>query len=173
MLEKEDLGRELVAECRRRLVEESLPRARKCLSLLSEEDVWHRPNDETASVGNLLLHLSGNVRQWIVSGLGAAPDRRLRQKEFDERGPLPKKELLERLEATLEEACRVLDSLDAASLLERRTVQGFEVSGVSILVHVVEHFSYHVGQITYFTKSRKNVDLKYYGKRDLDRTGPQ
>jgi uncharacterized damage-inducible protein DinB len=155
-------GEALIEETKRRLFKDSQPRVHKCLAQLSEEEIWHRPNAETVSVGNLVLHLCGNVRQNIVSGLGGAPDRRQRALEFAEPGPIPAAELLSRLDETLAEAGRALDRIDPASLLEIRRVQGFDESKLSILVHVVEHFSYHVGQITYFVKSKKAVNLGYY-----------
>jgi len=165
-----DFGRALLAEARRRLIGDSLPRIRKCLGLLAEEEIWRRPNAETPSVGNLVLHLMGNVRQYIVSGLGGAPDRRRRSAEFAETGPLPTPELLSRLEALMAEVEATLGRVDPASLLAKRRVQGFDESGLSILVHVVEHFSYHVGQISYVVKSRQAVDLKYYDGVNLEAT---
>lgn len=165
-----DFGRALLVEARRRLLGESVPRLKKCLGLLSQEEVWRHPNAETASVGNLVLHLLGNVRQYVVSGLGGAPDRRRRAQEFAEAGPLPTSELLSRLDALVAEVEEALDRVDPVSLLEKRRVQGFEESGLSILVHVVEHFSYHVGQISYVTKARLAVDLKYYDGVNLEAT---
>jgi uncharacterized damage-inducible protein DinB len=166
-----ELGRALVEEAARRLFDESLPRLRKSVPLLSESELWHRPNLETVSAGNLILHLCGNVRQWIVSGLGGEADRRERDREFSETGPIPAAELMARLESTMAEARRVLEQVDPGSLLEPRRVQGFDETGLSILVHVVEHFSYHVGQLSYIVKSKRAVDLKYYGDLDLNRTG--
>lgn len=165
------LGRALVAETRRRLFDESLPRLETCLSLLTEEEIWHRPNPQTNSVGNLVLHLAGNVRQWIVHALGAAADTRDRSREFAEEGPLPTAHLLERIRSALDDVDRTLDELDPRSLLEPRKVQGFTETGVSILVHVTEHFSYHVGQITYVVKATKNVDTGYYAGVELETTG--
>ena len=121
-------------------------------------------------MGNLVLHLCGNVRQYVIAGLGGAADVRERAKEFTERGPLPRAELLERLEQTLAEAGKVLDRLDPARVLEKQTVQGFEYDGVGILVHVVEHFSYHTGQLAYFVKARKGIDLGFYRGVDLSLT---
>lgn len=167
----EALGRALVAETRRRLFDESLPRLEKCLSLLTEEEIWDRPNPETNSVGNLVLHLAGNVRQWIVHALGGAPDVRERSREFAERGPIPTPELLVRITSALDDVHRVLDDLEPRSLLEPRQVQGFSETGVSILVHVTEHFSYHVGQITYVVKAKKNLDTGYYAGVELETTG--
>jgi uncharacterized damage-inducible protein DinB len=165
-----ELGKALIAECRRRLFDESAPRLTKCLELMTEEQIWSRPNAATASAGNLVLHLCGNARQWIVSGLGGAPDSRRRDEEFAERGPIPTGELVARLESTMSDVAATLDRLDPATLLEARRVQGFEESGLSILVHVVEHFSYHVGQVSYIVKSMKAVDLGYYAGRDLNET---
>jgi uncharacterized damage-inducible protein DinB len=164
-------GRALIEETKRRLFRDSQPRVHKCLARLSEEEIWQRPNDETVSIGNLVLHLCGNVRQNILSGLDGQPDRRQRALEFSERGPIPAAELLRRLDELMAEVDAALDRLDPASLLDVRRVQGFDESGLSILVHVVEHFSYHVGQMTYFVKSRKAVDMGYYAGYDLNVTG--
>lgn len=160
----------LIAETRRRLIGEGVPRIKKCLAELSETEIWHRPNEQSNSVGNLVLHLCGNVRQWVLTGLGKQPDTRQRQAEFDEKGPVPTEELIHRLENVMIEVEKVLDDLTASQLLQTVNVQGFSETGVSVLVHVVEHFSYHVGQITYFTKWKKNMDTGYYRGMDLEAT---
>jgi uncharacterized damage-inducible protein DinB len=170
MSDNQQIAQLLIEECRHRLFAESLPRLRKCLAQLSDEEIWFRPNAETVSVGNLVLHLCGNVGQWVVSTLGEQPDHRRRDEEFAERGPLPVAELERRLESRMQGVAAVLDALSPADLTKVYDVQGFQQTGVSILVHVVEHFSYHVGQITYNVKSRKGIDLRYYGDRDLNRT---
>lgn len=161
------LSQALIAECERRIFGESVPRLKKCLSLLNEEDVWFRPNAETISVGNLILHLCGNVRQWLIGALGGNPDNRQRDAEFSEQGPIPVPNLLQRLTILQADSLVVLHRLDDSALVKKYTVQGFEESGVSILVHVIEHFSYHTGQISYYTKTRKAIDLNYYGSADL------
>jgi uncharacterized damage-inducible protein DinB len=165
------LAAAVIQEVRRRLFAECVPRLKTCLSLLADEEIWYRPNAETVSIGNLVLHLCGNVRQWVLSGLGGQPDTRRRQAEFDEPGPLPASELLQRLDAVMADVARLLDRLTAWQLLDRRRVQGFDETGVAILIHVTEHFSYHVGQITYAVKSRKAIDVGYYKGVDLGRTG--
>ena len=167
----DELGAALIKECRRRIYDESLPRIKKCLAQMSVEEIWSRPNEQTVSAGNLVLHLAGNVRQYIVATLGGVPDLRERQKEFDAAGPMPTAELLGHLEKSLADASAVLDRLDPAKLLETHRVQGFVESGLSILVHVAEHLSYHTGQIAYIVKSRKNVDLGFYRGKDLNRKG--
>lgn len=166
-----EFGRALVEECKRRLFEESYPRIQKCIGMLTEEEIWRRPNEELVSVGNLVLHLCGNVRQWICSGLGRQPDERHRAREFSETGPIPTDELLKRLADTVHDAKDVLDGVDTDLLLERRSVQAYEETGLSIIIHVVEHFSYHTGQITYYTKLVKHVDTGYYAGHDLSRRG--
>jgi uncharacterized damage-inducible protein DinB len=138
---------------------------------LSVEEIWARPNEQTVSAGNLVLHLAGNVRQYVIATLGGVPDVRERQAEFDAPGPMPTAELLERLEKTMAEAAGVIDRVDVTRLLETHRVQGFVESGLSILVHVVEHFSYHTGQLAYIVKSRKNVDLGFYRGKNLNAKG--
>lgn len=168
MATAEELTRGLVAETRRRLVDESLPRIRRCLERLDDGEIWRRPNAHTSSLGNLVLHLAGNVRQYLVSGLGGAPDVRNRAGEFSEKGPVPRPELLERLETAVAEAMKAIEGLTPEALAKVYTVQGFRETGLSILVHVVEHFSYHTGQIAYTVKGLKDVDLGFYRGRDLD-----
>jgi uncharacterized damage-inducible protein DinB len=158
----------LIDEAKHHLLEESLPRLQKAVPLLDDEKLWHRVNEHTNSVGNLLLHLEGNVRQWILGGLGGESDERLREREFSTRGGVGGATLLARMEKTLSEAALVLDRLDPERILGKRRIQGEEVTGLQAIVHVVEHFSYHVGQVTHMVKALENVDLGYYSGRDLD-----
>ncbi len=164
----EEINQLLIREVRRRLMEEGTVRIKQCLSELTTDEVWFRPNQHSNSVGNLVLHLCGNVRQWVVSGLGGRQDTRQRSAEFDERGPLPTHTLLARLDTVMQEVNEVLDNLPPDVLTKPVVIQGFQETGLSVLVHVVEHFSYHVGQITYFVKWRKNLDTGYYDGMDLE-----
>lgn len=161
----------LLTEVRRRLFDESIPRLEKCLGMMSESEIWHRPNENSNSVGNLVLHLCGNCRQWVISTLGHVPDERQRQQEFDERGPIPTPDLIRMLHTLREELNRVLHTLSPDMLAQTYDVQGYSETGLGILLHVVEHFSYHVGQVTYYVKASKDVDTRYYAGQDLDRTG--
>jgi len=154
-----------------RLFEESLPRLLSCVDEVSDEQLWYRPNDNSNSIGNLVLHLTGNVNQWINTGLGGDQDNRDRQSEFDERGSSkPRKVMIEELSMVMDRAREVLTELSSDELLSIHTVQGYKESGISIVMHVVEHFSYHVGQATYIVKSVKNIDTAYYSGEDLDIT---
>jgi uncharacterized damage-inducible protein DinB len=167
----DQIARAFLAEARRLLSQDYLPKIERCLERLEDGAVWWRPNAASNSVGNLLLHLEGNARQWIVAGVGGAEDRRARQGEFDagtERqegeSPLPTaQELLARLRATVEEVDAVLARLDPQSLLERRRIQCLsEVAVLTAVFHVVEHFSMHTGQIILLTKLRAGRDLGFY-----------
>src|SRR5580704_8382755 len=138
-----------------------LSRILRSLNELSDEEIWWRPNEASNSAGNLALHLSGNVRQWIVSGLGGAADVRKRDLEFGERGPLPRRELAARLRKSVGEARRVLRRLTEADLKHKHTIQGFHVTGLEAVSHVYEHFSHHAGQIIYITEMQKGKDLRF------------
>lgn len=129
--------------------------------MLSQEQVWWRPHSTSNSVGNLVLHLAGNVRQWIVCGLGGDMDRRERDKEFSERGPVRRRDLIQRLESTVREADRVLTKLSAGDLARTYRIQGFRVSGLAAIAHVTEHFAHHAGQIIYVTKLQTSMDLRF------------
>jgi len=156
------VGAAFLAESRRYLTREYLVKIGTCVALVSDADLWWRPNEQSNSIGNLLLHLAGNVRQWIVAGVGGAPDARHRQSEFDERGPLPRGEVLRRLEAAVADADRVLASLRVEQLTAPRTIQGRDVTVFHAIFHVVEHFAMHTGQISYLTKQRTGRDLGFY-----------
>lgn len=157
-----------IAEIKRRLFEENIPRLKKCLEKLSDEQIWYRPNNSSNSVGNLVLHLHGNVRQWVVAGLAKNPDVRERQKEFDERGPVPREQMVADMDKLMMEVDHILNQVRSKDLLEVQNVQGYQESGLSILVHITEHFSYHVGQMTYIVKMLKDTDMGYYDGHDLN-----
>jgi uncharacterized damage-inducible protein DinB len=151
----------LLADSRKLLAKEHLPKIAKCLQHLSEEEIWWRPNAASNSAGNLVLHLCGNVRQWIISNLGERADVRDRDKEFAERGPIARKVLVEQLKRTVQEACEVLGRLPEATLSRKFTIQGLHVTGLEAVAHIVEHFAYHTGQIIYITKLKRGEDLKF------------
>ncbi|MCC6462201.1 MAG: DUF1572 family protein [Saprospiraceae bacterium] len=149
-------------------LDESTRMVQKCFAELAEEDIWKRPNPASNSVGNLILHLCGNITQYILSSLGEQEDRRQRDAEFAAREGYSKAELLERLVHTLEQATATIRAADADSLARVRSVQGFRFSGVGIILHVVEHYSYHTGQIAFWTKMLKDKDLGFYADFDLN-----
>lgn len=123
-----------------------------CLGQLDDEQLWNRPAGDLNSIANLLLHLRGNLTQWIISGLGGAPDVRNRPLEFTQRKPIPRAELIAGLESAIESARGVLESLDANELLRRRRIQGFDVSGIQALFETVAHFRGHSQEIVHMTR---------------------
>lgn len=161
---------QLRKETKRRILEESIPRCIQCLNQLSDVEIWYRPNGNVVSVGNLILHLCGNARQWILAGIFDHPDHRQRQQEFDTQGPLDRSFLLDKLTELSRDLDKAIDTLTVTHLTQMKTVQGFDESVLGILIHVIEHFSYHTGQIVYFTKSQKDIDMKFYEGLDLDIT---
>lgn len=160
-----DVGREFLERSSRFLTHEHLPRVRAAVEALDADDLWWRPNDASNSVGNLLLHMAGNLRQWVVHGVGGAEDVRRRDDEFAAREG-DRDELLDRLRAAVREAAWTLDRLDPARLREPRTIQGMDVTALHAVYHAVEHFSMHAGQILWIVKLRTGEDLGFYRVED-------
>jgi len=147
---------------------ENTPRIAKCLNELIESEIWLRPNEASNSIGNLILHLCGNIRQYAISSLGGKPDTRIRDEEFAAKGGYNRLQLLGMLESTVEEAINTILESNEDNLLKTRIVQGFHLSGTGIIIHVTEHFSYHTGQIAFMTKMLKGKDLGFYSGIDLN-----
>ena len=156
-----DLTVPILKEARRVLIEFYPQLITRCLKILSEEDIWWRPNRASNSVGNLILHLQGNVRQWIISGLGGQPDRRERDREFAATGPIPRRALLAGFRKTIKEADSVLGTIKTADMVRMFSIQGFDVTGLQAVCHVAEHFAFHAGQIIFVTKLKQGKDLKF------------
>jgi uncharacterized damage-inducible protein DinB len=136
-----------------------------CLGKLSVDQIWARGHENENAVGNLVLHLDGNVRQWIVHGLGGKPDIRVRDTEFAAQGGLTAEELAARLRKTIGEATAVLAGLTTDQLTQNHEIQTRTVSGVVAVLSVVEHFAQHTGQIVYATKNMTHEDLAFFGPR--------
>jgi hypothetical protein len=130
----------------------ALDRIKHCLDQLTDEQVWWRPSESMNSIGNLILHLCGNVRQWIVAGIGGEPDMRQRPKEFSERGPISKSELLRRLHDVVAEAHEALSKASAQDLLRKRRIQGFDVTGVETIFDSIPHFKGHTQEVIHMTR---------------------
>lgn len=157
-----DIAAAFVDRSRRYLAGEFLPKIERCLDQLTESQIWWRATPDANGVGNLVLHLMGNARQWIVSGVGGAPDVRERQREFDERGPVPSAVLCARLAATFREVDGVLARVTTDELRRRRIVQGTDVSGLEAIYQVVEHVALHTGQIILLTKLHAPGTIRFY-----------
>lgn len=154
---------------RRKLLEEYWPRLRACVESLTDEQVWSRPNAVSNSIGNLILHLNGNVRQWLIASFQRLEDTRDRPAEFKERTLIPASVLIEQLDRTMQQASEVFARLTETDLLTPFEIQGYKVSGLQAVYQVIEHFGMHYGQIVYITKLLRAEDLGFY--RKLEKTG--
>ena len=139
----------------------ALMRIKHCLGQLNDEQVWRRSQPSLNSIGNLILHLCGNLRQWIVAGLGGAADGRDRPAEFSEPGPIPKDELLRKVEAVVDEARAVLARQTARQLVEARRIQGFDVTGLAAIFDSVPHFRGHTQEIVHMTRLQLGDAYKF------------
>jgi uncharacterized damage-inducible protein DinB len=163
-------------QARFRLRDDYLVKITAAIAELTDEQIWWRPNEECNSIGNLVLHLCGNVRQWIVAGVGGARDERDRPKEFARRDPIGRGDLIDLLGGTLAEVDARLAALEAAvaagggdSVLQRVCVpQGSEQTVLDAVFHVVEHFSYHTGQIVLLAKWHVGDRIRFYDDTALD-----
>jgi len=153
-----------------RFRQEYLPRLDQAIAALAPSDLWWRPHDGVTSVGVLLTHLEGNVRQWLLSGLGDEPDQREREQEFEPGDEVDPGVLLERLKKTTQLACHMLDAMDTSRLAEPVEIQGFKMPVLSAIYHVLEHFGWHTGQITWIVKARggPNHGVAYYEDESLN-----
>ncbi|MBL8234763.1 MAG: DUF1572 family protein, partial [Bryobacterales bacterium] len=134
----------------------------QCLEPLDNDQVWARGSDNENAIGNLILHLAGNVRQWIISGVGGKPDVRVRDREFSARGDIDKADLIERLRGIVEDAVAVIRKLDAERLGQKLSIQAYDVTVLEAVMHVVEHFAMHTGQIIFATKMLTHTDMGFY-----------
>jgi uncharacterized damage-inducible protein DinB len=151
------------------LLEHCWTRLKSSVESLTDEQLWWRPNEACNSIGNLLLHLNGNVREWLVVSFNRLEDNRNRPAEFNQRELISASALLDQLGATIQQASEVLARLTPADLLARYEIQGYKVSGLEAVYHVVEHFAMHYGQVLYIVKTINGADLGFYS--ELNKTG--
>ena len=137
-------------------------RIETCINKLTPDQIWARGSENANAAGNLALHLAGNVRQWILHGVGGAPDVRVRDSEFAARGGLDSAELKRRLRSTVDEAAAVIRATPHGRLSERVKIQNYDLTVFEAILHVVEHFAGHTGQIIFATKFLTGEDLGFY-----------
>ena len=136
--------------------------------MLSDTELWLRPNSSSNSIGNLVLHLCGNMTQYIVSALGKNDDNRNRDSEFSAKDGFTAAELLEKMKEVNDRCIKIISALDDKQLTANYEVQGYTMSGIAIVIHVTEHYSYHTGQIVFLTKSLKDTDTGFYKNKNLN-----
>lgn len=165
---EEKLTKEFLNESVFRM-DENTKRIANCIDRLEKVQIWKRPNEYSNSIGNLILHLCGNITQYVISSLGGVKDERERDLEFGIREGFSKAQLMAKLSATVESAINTINAMDPEQLMMKRMVQGFNYSGMANIIHVVEHYSYHTGQIAFWTKFLRNEDLGFYSGQDLNK----
>ena len=143
-------------------------RIESCLDKLTEQQTWARHSDNENAVGNLALHLTGNVRQWILGGVGGEADVRVREREFSARGGSSATELKQRLRSTVDAAVAVIKAVPPGELAARITPQGYNLTKLEAIFHVVEHFAGHTGQIIYAAKFLTGEDLGFFRHLSTD-----
>jgi uncharacterized damage-inducible protein DinB len=129
-----------------------LDKIRTCVALLDEDEVWRRTGAATNSVGNLLLHLAGNLSQWVLEGIGGRPYARQRTREFTSERTASRDTLVARLSEVVGDCRRVIAGLSEDDLAAPRTIQKYSTDGLHAVLHVWEHMSYHTGQIVLLAK---------------------
>ena len=162
---------ELITEFKKHSIyrlEEGLRMLKKALSFVDQEQFWKIPYKKGMSLGNQLLHVQGNMRQYILSSLGKEPDLRHRDREFEYSPEIDKAQLLSELEATVKASIQCIENTTEAEFLKIRKVQAFSFSGLGAVLHAVEHFSYHVGQTAFWVKSMTAQQLGFYEGVDLN-----
>jgi hypothetical protein len=152
----------LFLQCSVEKLTQFVDRIEVCLGKLHENEIWARGRENENAIGNLVLHLTGNVRQWILSALGSDPDNRDRDGEFSARGGHTAADLSGNLRGIVERAAEIVLALNTAQLTRTYEIQKYAVSGVEAVIHVVEHFAMHTGQIIFATKMLTGEDLGFY-----------
>jgi len=136
----------------RDLVVDYANQIRACVAELNDEQIWWRPNPTSNSIGNLVLHLCGNLSHFIIKGVGGRPYERQRSAEFSEQGPIPKDELLTRFKSVIDSVTEVFDELTAERLTEHNDQTEMKMSNYHLVMYMTMHFALHTGQVIYITK---------------------
>lgn len=152
---------EAFVQCTRSGLAKGLYKIKHCLAQLDDRQVWHRPRPDMNSIANILLHLCGNLRQWIIAGAGGSPDVRNRPAEFADRSMRPKAELFAELERVIAQCDEVLAHLEPGSLLQIRRVQGYELQMLAAIFDAVSHLQGHVQEIIHMTRALKGDGYRF------------
>lgn len=148
----------------RKVLGDSFFKIEHCVRQLAEDDIWWRPTAEMNAIGNLMLHLAGNMTQWIVCGIGGEPDHRDRPAEFAQRGGLSGEQLLARLRDVVSRADVAMAAITADRLLDVIHVQGFDTQPLTGVWHAVSHFEGHAQEILYITRMRLGSRYQFIWK---------
>lgn len=148
-----DVSRAFLSDSRGFLTQDYMPKIERCMSQLTEEQVWFRSDETSNSIGHLLLHLAGSTRYWAIEVIGGSSIGRIRQQEFVPPATVAPDRLMADLRAVVEEVDRLLAELPAVVLLDERKAREERATVLWCVYHIVEHFSMHTGQIISMTKA--------------------
>lgn len=152
------------------LLDASMDKIRHCLGQLDENQIWWRSFEGQNSIGNHILHMGGNLRQWVCSGIGGGPDNRNREQEFAERGPITTDQLLRQLDQVIADAKTTLSSCTDTDLLRQEQIQDFDVSVLGAAMHSITHFVGHTHQIIAMSRSILKDEYQFAWTPDSDRS---
>jgi len=159
-MDTNELATATATETNRRL-DASVAKIRHCIDQLSDDQLWWRPTESMNSIGNLILHLSGNLRQWIVCGVGGATDHRSRPEEFAERGPISREDLLGLLDLAVDDSREALAGITAEGLLRPLRIQGFELTALGAIFDSIPHFGGHTQEIVNLTRQQVGDSYRF------------
>ncbi len=145
----------------RHTLSEGMRKIKHCVDQLTNEQLWYRPKPDMNSIANLMLHLSGNLRQWIIAGVGGEKDIRNRPKEFADRSNRPKSEILAILTKVVSEADKTLSSLTPDQLLSKRRIQGYDTTVLAAITDTIPHFRGHVQEIIHITRMQLGEKYRF------------
>ena len=152
----QELARQMI-----HLLNQAMLKIDHCLNQLNDEQIWWRPNDSMNSIGNLLLHMGGNLRQWAIASIGNQPAARDRQSEFEQREIIPATELIQQTSQTVLQTGALLKQLSPSAWLEPRTIQGFDVTVAEAIIHTTTHFVGHTHQIILLTRMQLGTEYEF------------
>ncbi|MEP6507410.1 MAG: DinB family protein [Gemmatimonadales bacterium] len=161
-----------IDKSRHYLATEYPSKIRLAVAKLSHEEIWRRANESSNSIGNLIVHLAGNIRHWIVAGIGGATSNRDRAAEFAMRDGPGVDELLALLDDAVRDADAVISALTDADLVRGCEIQGRNTTVLAAIYHVVEHFSMHTGQIVMLAKIYSPGSVRFYGDDPAGNAAP-
>jgi uncharacterized damage-inducible protein DinB len=139
---------------RTRLLKDYPGQINACLDVLTDEDMWWRPNEQANAAGNLMLHLSASNRYYLEQVIGGRDIGRNRDAEFAARGGHSKTEIRTIWDEAVRTSETVLSGLDATQMMQTTERTGKLTTYAQILLHVTHHNAAHMGQIVWITKMR-------------------
>jgi hypothetical protein len=164
------IGALYLAESRKQFIK-ARDRINHCLNQLDNADIWWTPQEPCNSIGIILQHVCGNLRQWVLAGVGGAPDTRNRPEEFEMKERTSKADVQQMVNKVFDDVLAALKNLAPESLIDQKRIQGFDASVLGAIYVAVTHLDIHGGQILYITRLRKGADYQVFWKPSTKEQG--